>query len=159
MTNMTASAHLVLDFDGVLAPYGPDSDLRVSADGQLLYSPRVVGEMNRLVRSSGSSVTWMTTREDDVHTLSTSIGLDFAAPALMLADGLDEIEIKIDTLDAWLRSHTRSVVVWVDDAISRDDLPSTTLWSQVSLLSPDSAGGLTEAQLVRIEMLLKGDDS
>lgn len=161
-------AALILDIDGVMAPFAPNGstvDLDVPGLGNIHVDVRAVERFAEL----DVDVVYATDWEDDSATRVFTRGLRRdTIPSIGKAPRSDRWW-KVDAIEKWIAEHpeTRSII-WVDDRMNRYDREDEVSHRErveeiardagVSLLavSPDSNVGMTEYEWELIDRFLAG---
>lgn len=158
---MSPRPMLILDFDGVISPYGSEA-----IDGMavarvrgylLLYRPDVIAGLNALNNEGDVELRWLTSWGSDVRThVAPALGLDdFPMLAEVESNATDRTWWKLRTVLLHLPGGTR--FAWIDDDLEptrRARVRRTHGTGQCLLLRPDSRLGLTATELDQVRTFL-----
>ncbi|GAA1990235.1 hypothetical protein GCM10009718_29920 [Isoptericola halotolerans] len=154
---------LLLDFDGVVSPYGdePTDDLALAHVGRyrLLYRPDVIAHLNGISRRGLVELRWLTSWGQDARTVSPVLGLD-DFPLLgevPISDEPHDTWPKLKTVQRCLAGGTR--FAWIDDDLTQERQHYVTehyAQGQPMLLQVPPRVGLTAPLLDKAHRFLTG---
>ncbi len=158
---MSGPPLLIVDFDGVISPYGtePADGMALARVGgyRLLYRPEVVAGLNDLHRQGTAQLRWLTSWGEGARSdVAPVLGLvDFPVLGELTSTGQRHAWTKLSVVERNVVPGTR--FVWIDDDLTQAQQRRVARKygaEHVLLLRPDPGVGLTAGQLGKVRTFL-----